>query len=353
MSGMTIRSHLLLLAIGAALPVLLFAIAVSIVLVGQDRSTVERAATDRARAMMTAVDAELRGSVTTAQAITASPSLDGGDLAAFHAEAARVLATQPGWLDVTLARPSGEKLVDALLPPGAAPGRMIDPESAARVARTANLAIGNVDRADAVSAPGIPVRVPVMRDGRLAYVLTAIVRPESFRDLIRQQRLPDGWISGIVDANGKFIARIPDKPAGELASVPFRAAVLRAAEGWYRGRTVEGRDTFTAHQRSDYSNWSIGLAIPAEIVEAGAWRTAWLMGIGVASSIVVALGVALLLGRRIAAPIVVARVGRAFHRQRQRERHRCIRRRARSGRRGGGIARCRPGGARARGADRA
>jgi signal transduction histidine kinase/ActR/RegA family two-component response regulator len=310
---MTIRSHLLLLAIGAALPVLVFAILVSIVLVEQDRSTVERAANDRARAMMTAVDAELRGSISTVQAITASPSLIADDLPAFHDEAARVLATQPGWLDITLARPSGEKVVDASLSQDASPGRMLDPESAARVVRTRQLAIGNVDQLDAASAPGIPVRVPVMHNDRLVYVLTAIVRPESFQDLIRQQRLPEGWISGIVDAGGKFIARVPDKPAGESASVPFRAAVLSAPEGWYRGLTVEGRDTFTAHQRSDFSGWSIGLAIPAEIVEAGAWKTAWLMGIGVTSSIVIALGIALLLGRRIAGPIVsLASVARSI-----------------------------------------
>lgn len=48
---MTIRSQLILLAIGAALPVLAFAILLSIVLVEQDRMTVQRGATDQARAL--------------------------------------------------------------------------------------------------------------------------------------------------------------------------------------------------------------------------------------------------------------------------------------------------------------
>jgi len=51
LSGMTIRSQLILLAIGAALPVLAFAILLSIVLVEQDRMTVQRGATDQARAL--------------------------------------------------------------------------------------------------------------------------------------------------------------------------------------------------------------------------------------------------------------------------------------------------------------
>jgi signal transduction histidine kinase len=304
LSGMTIRSHLMLLAIGAVLPLVVFALLVSIVLVEHERNTFQRAAMDRARAIMSAVDAELRGSIATVQAITASPALQANDLPAFHAEALRVLATQPTWLDVTLARPSGYKVVDARRPLDDPGERSLDPASIARVAATARFVIGNVDQIDAASPPGIPIRVPVVVDGRVAYVLTAVVRPDSFENLIRQQRLPSGWISGIVDAAGAFVARIPERRAGEPSSPSFRAAVLDAPEGWYRGFTVEGKDTFTAHERSQFSNWSIGLAIPAGIVEAGAWRTAWMMGVGVASSILMALGIAALLGRRIARPIV-------------------------------------------------
>jgi signal transduction histidine kinase/ActR/RegA family two-component response regulator len=310
---MTIRSHLMLLAIGAGLPVLAFAILVSVVLVEQDRVTVERGAIERARAMMTAVDTELRGSITTLLAITAAPARHGGDARAAHDELVRVLATQNAWYDVTLARASGEKIVDARQPFGHAPERTVDPASVAQVLRTGRVAIGNVDRFDASSPAVVPIRAPVMVDDKVAYVLTALVRPESFQALIRDQRLPDGWISGIVDANGNFVSRIPPRTPGEQAGVAFRAAVMRAEEGWYRGETVEGRDTFTAHERSNFSHWSIGLAIPATIVQAGATRTAWLMAIGVVSSIVLALGVALLLGRRIARPVgALAAVARSI-----------------------------------------
>jgi signal transduction histidine kinase len=313
MSGMTIRSQLILLAIGAALPVLAFAVLLSVVLVEQDRTTVQRGATDRARAMMSAVDAELRGSITTVEAITASPALQADDLPAFHAEAQRVLATQSSWLDVTLARPSGEKIVDALQPLTHPTERALDPVSAARAVRTRQVVIGNVDQRDESSPPAIPIRVPVVRNGAVVYVLTALVRPESFQDLIREQQLPDGWVSGIVDATGKFVARIPARAAGEPASPTFRAAVLGAPEGWYRGFTVEGLDTFTAHARSEFSDWSIGLAIPSAIIEAGARRTSWLMGIGITSSIALALAITFLLGRRIAAPIVaLASVARSI-----------------------------------------
>lgn len=68
--------------------------------------------------------------------------------------------------------------------------------------------------------------------------------------------------------------------------------------------TVDGKDTYTAHVRSDFSNWSIGLAIPADIVLAGVRRTSWLIAIGVLASIAVAMAIVGVSGRRIARPIV-------------------------------------------------
>ena len=61
---MRIRSHLLLLAAGAMLPVLAFAVLVSNLLLRQDNATVQRGALDQARAMMTSVDAVLAGQMT-------------------------------------------------------------------------------------------------------------------------------------------------------------------------------------------------------------------------------------------------------------------------------------------------
>ena len=70
---MRIRSHLLLLAAGAMLPVLGFAVLVSAVLLNQVRESVERGALDRARAMITAVDVELRGTIMTMEALPPAP----------------------------------------------------------------------------------------------------------------------------------------------------------------------------------------------------------------------------------------------------------------------------------------
>lgn len=217
-----------------------------------------------------------------------------------------MLATQSTWTDVTLTKPSGEKLVDASVPYGSPLSPVRDAVSVRLAVESRRATIGIVSAGRATML-GVPVRVPVFRDGVVRYVLSAIVRPDSFGELIAQQRLPDEWIGGIVDSRGHFVARVPERPAGDLASSPFREALLKAPEGWYRGLTVEGRDTYTAHVRSELTGWDIGLAIPADIVLGGFRKTAWLIGAGVLGSIGVAMFIVGVSGRRIVRPIVSPR----------------------------------------------
>jgi signal transduction histidine kinase/CheY-like chemotaxis protein len=300
---MTIRSHLLLLALAAVLPVLSFGIFASLLLVQHDRGTQRAGALDRARAMMTAVDTELRGSISTLQALSASRALGRDDLTGFHDSARRALATQPTWLNVALSLPSGEQVVNLAASPGAEMGPAEDPASLQQVVKTRAPAVGDVVTANFLERPAIPVRVPVLRDEVLVYVLTALVRPDAFADLIAQQHLPEGWVSGIVDGRRRFVARLPRMPPGELASEGFRNAVAGGGEGWYRGRTVEGTETFTAHITSSFSGWSIGLAMPTAAVEAGARRSAWLMAVGALLSMGIAFAATAIIGRRIVEPI--------------------------------------------------
>ena len=300
---MTIRSHLLLLALAAVLPVLAFGLLVSLALVRYERETQRVGAVDQARAMMTAVDAELHGSIGTLQALAASRALAADDLPSFHASALRALATQLTWMNIALARPDGQQAMNVATAPGNPAGPAADLPSLERVVKTLQPQVGDLVVDPLLGAPGVPVRVPVVRDGEAAYVLTASVRPDAFRDLIAQQRLPPKWISGIVDRNLRFIARIPSVPAGSPASEHFRAAARQRTEGWYRGLTIEGVDTFTAHTTSRFSGWTIGLAIPTSTVEAVARRSAWLMAVGALLSGGVAFAVAMSIGRRIVTPI--------------------------------------------------
>ena len=302
---MRLRSSLLVLVAATVIPLVAFGVLASWLLVQHLQENFVSAVKDRNRAFMSAVDAELKGSIVTLQALAGARSLASGDLEAFYNDAAAVLRTQPGWLNLILHSPDGQQLVNAYVPWGTPlPKHSRQPASLLKVVQTQAPAIGGIaTEGPFQKAAGVPVRVPVMIGGKLAYVLTAILKPEGFARLIASQQLPQGWVSGLVDADGRFVARVPAKPLGSMASRDYLNAVQRVHEGWYRGTTVEGLDTYTAHVASDLSGWTVGLAIPSEQVLGGAKRAAWLMGGGALFSLALAIGIALGLGRRIARPM--------------------------------------------------
>ena len=300
---MRLRNNLILLVIATALPLVTLAALTSYLLVSHEQANFARAVMDRNRAFMSAVDAELKGHVTSLQALTSLRSILHGDLKAAYEDLVAVQRTQPWWLDVFLSTPDGQQLVNSLVPYGSALPAPIDPSSVRRSASDRQPVISGIIDRPLVGKLGISVRVPVMRQNEVAYVLSAVVDPASFDALIQQQNLPEGWISGLVDAQDRFVARVPPRPLGTLAGDAYRAQVATSSEGWFRGPTVEGRDTFTAFARSGYSSWSVGFAVPAEVVLASARRTAWALS-GVA---LLCLGLAIIaairVGRRISTPI--------------------------------------------------
>jgi len=304
---MRVRTLLLLLALGVALPVLGFAILVSTILLREERDAIQQGAVERARAMMSAVDAKLRGDIEAVRILSASQALQSDDVERFRQEAELALDVQRNWNDVLVAAPDG-KLQMAARSPLANAAAVEEKAGVETVARTLRPVIGNVLQP---GGTGIPMHVPVFRNGNLIYVITVLVVPASFDVLIQAQGLPTGWTSGIVDGRGNFVARIPYQPAGQPASRAFREATANSSEGWYRGRTVENRDTYTAYRRSELTGWTIGLAVPADLVLAATWKTAWLIGFAALIALAIAFALAILVGRRIVAPVVaLAKVAR-------------------------------------------
>ncbi|HVJ10912.1 MAG TPA: ATP-binding protein, partial [Burkholderiales bacterium] len=127
--------------------------------------------------------------------------------------------------------------------------------------------------------------------------------------VLREQRLPEGWVVNLLDNGGYVIARLPYVPAGTPSSDAFRAQIQRSAQGWFRGRTLEGRDTYTPYSTSTLSGWTLGIAMPVEAVNAAAWRTLWALAALVLIASAVAVGLALAIGRRIARPIASLAAG--------------------------------------------
>ncbi len=289
------------------MPLVALAVILGILLVDHERETFRSGLIARNRAFMSAVDAELRGHVTTLMAMAASANLATGNVPAYREEAARVVKTQHDWLDTLISTPDGTVLADARMSAGAALPVDVDRDSLVRAVSSRVAVAGGVVYRDYLRAYGIALRFPVIQKGEVAYVLTAVIDPLQFQRVIEAQHLANDWVSGLVDANGHFVARIPTRSHGDFASDEFVAAVHREPEGWYRGLTIEGVDAFTAHATSAATGWSIGLAIPTSVVYSSANRAIWGLALGTLAAIFLALAFAYWMSRRIEVPIAGAR----------------------------------------------
>jgi signal transduction histidine kinase len=302
MRRLSLRANQVLLVIGTALPLIALAVWLAVTLIDYNQKTMAAGAINRLRAVMSAVDAELRGGIASLQALAVSERLGANDLRGFHREATRFVQFQSRIESVRLTLPDGQQVMNTVVPYGERLPATYDLKSFARVLETrepvaGDLVLGNTNKYS------VNIRVPVLRGGKVVYVLSASLDTETFSRLIAQQQLDKGWVSGLVDSEGRFVARRPARPPGDMASKEFRDAVAQSGEGWYRGRTVEGFDAFTAHITSDFSHWSVGLGVPSAEVYGSATRAAWLMGIGFLISLGAAFAFAYWMGRRISAPI--------------------------------------------------
>ncbi len=257
-----------------------------------------------ARSVANAVDAELRTSVSVLETLATTPALDVDGMAGFQDRALRVVASRSAWAAIALADPAGHALFDTRSEPG---GRLPagDPQSFDRVLRTRAPAIGGLAR----QGQGewlFAVRVPVIRNRGVRYVLTAIIKPDAIRDVLTRQQLPDDWVISIVDASGLRVARSrahEENLGGRLSPSAQRVVANGSREGTGLSYTLEGERIFTPYSPVASSGWMAVLGIPTAVIDAAAYRSLAAYGGGIVLSILLGTFGALWIARGITRPI--------------------------------------------------
>ncbi len=310
---MSLRWYLLAVIAAAVVPVAAFGGVVGYLLALEQRETFRRGAQDRALAIITAVDATLRNSVTTAQAMASSPTLDDHDLVRFRRVAERILKSQqPHWTNVNLALASGQQVLNLLRPPGAPLPNVMEVDSSfARALETRLPAVGDLVIGPVTGKWDIGIRVPVAQRAETAYVVTAVLDTTIIQKLLDAQKLPAGWVGVVLDRNSRIVARTvsPAKTLGQQAAESLREALSRAPSGWFRGSTVEGTAVYTPYFRSAETGWTFAMGIPVDAVDASAHRAAVLLVSGLLGAVALAAGLAIFIGRKVTRPIAALASG--------------------------------------------
>ena len=301
---MTLRSYLVLLALATLLPVAVFAVVVGVLLVDSQRDTFRHGAQERTLAVLTALELELKRSISTLEALAVSGTLETSDLQDFRTIATSVLFTQRDWRTINLSLASGQQILNLNRPPGATlPLIPVEDGSVARLIESQKPVIGDMVFGPTTKQWDFAVRVPIVRDGAVQYILSAVIDPGSMYDLLKTQNLPDDWIGIVLDRNGRIVARTvdPTKSVGQLASPSLREALTASLSGWYRG--AEGNAFYTSYRRSEATGWTFVMNIPVYAVEQAGRQANALLIAGLLTALALALGLAVMVGRRIAKPI--------------------------------------------------
>ena len=268
-----LRVHLLFLVVGTLLPTLALSGVLTLRVIRDGREAMRRQLLEVARAEAAIVDSELLGTIRALRALAESETLRTGDLDGFRDEAGRVKQTQPSWSDVVLNTPNGVAVANVATSFGAVVPSMIEGNSLAQIGATRQPLIGNLrGGTDSGEQLAFPVHVPVMREGRLVYILSAVITPDRLADLLRRQSLPsDEWVRGVVDNSGVLVARTrdPERFVGQKGTPAFLKRYSTLNEDVYRDNTLEGVPVYGAYSRAPMSHWIVGVAVPVAVIDAG------------------------------------------------------------------------------------
>ena len=238
---MKLRSHLIILVVAALLPVLIFAGVMIVLFDRQQRTTVENQMINTARALSLGVDRHLEIWISTLGALATSEHLDSENLKQFYDQATRVLKTRPDLENISLTNPLNQQVINLRRPFGSPPVSSGSPQRIKDVVETGKPVVSGLFVGYLTGRRLIGIFVPVIRGGRVKYVLAAGVPPAFLQGILEKQKLPANWMATIIDQNKIIIARTlsPEKFIGKSATPTFAAESAQGLEGSWKGMIHE------------------------------------------------------------------------------------------------------------------
>jgi signal transduction histidine kinase len=286
----------MMLAFATALPLVVLAGVTAISLIDAQRAQIQYEVAGKVNNLLADLDRKIGAIQVELEVLAALPSVQSGDLAAFDQElraAIKVYGTA-----LVLHDTKGQQLINTNRPTGEPLPHVTDREMHDRVVATAKPQVSNLIIGATLHRPIISVGVPVIRDGRIAYVLAMGIGPEILSQLLQRQSLlsqaiSPAWTIAILDRNGIIVARNHDLAhfLGQPVAPMLRKAMADRVESWVPNITSDGTPVYSTFRRSPVTGWTVAIGIPREFVDAPV-RRAWALVVG-GGSLFIALSLVL------------------------------------------------------------
>ena len=270
----------------------------------RERTTLQSRAIGTARALLQAVEHDLAGAESGLKVLALSPYLAAGDLEAFHRHAREVLREQPG-NGIVLTDPYGQQLMSTIVPYGTRLPPSGVPDLVRTVVDSGKPAVSDLYRGATSRRPQVAVAVPVLRDGRVAYVLIMGLLPERLSEILRRQIVRTAWIGAIYDSQGTIVARTEAQETfiGRKGPPALLRRIAEVPEDAITVRTLEGIPVFAGFSHSARLGWSVVVGIPRATLAAEREKSLWISAGGAAALFLLGLWLAQLFSLRIARSI--------------------------------------------------
>jgi two-component sensor histidine kinase len=223
-----------------------------------DRNASRAALMASTRALEATIDREISRHLLLAKQLAQSRSLLDGDFVKVWREAKDAAALLPGtWISIL--DPAGRMVVHTRREPGDSLPASANSELVQKVFLTRQPQVSDLFVGATTGRTIATIDVPVFRDGIPAYVISIVLDPARFQDLLEEQHFPEGWLVGLLDRQARFIARLPKLPVGTSASEVWRAVLRLSPEGISESR-FEGTRHLGAHTQTD-DGWIVGVTM--------------------------------------------------------------------------------------------
>ncbi len=299
-----LERRLFWIVVAGLLPLVLLSFAILLYNAQAQRRQQIQSAENTMRTVVAAVDAELRTSLASLDALAASPRLRAHDFDGFYSEARALLERRPSWANIVLSDPTSQHVVNVRLPLGSPLPRGIDPGAVEATVRAGVPGVGNLIWSPVLNMYVFAVRLPIREGDSIAYVLTAVLRPEAVLEIVKRHALPEGATVAVLDQRRTVVARTRNQAS--WVGKPPSASLLEMLD---RGEsvsvttTLEGVSVYTVYHRSPETGWSAAIGVPTATVDAPVIRSYLVLGGSMLASVLLGFGAAFFTGRSVTGPM--------------------------------------------------
>jgi len=254
------------------------------------------------------VERELASTIETLAMIGRTTLVDHADIGEFEA----LLRDQPqprtSWQGMFLLSADGQVLVDSAFPLGErralGAGAVRDaPDFSSLLAQRRPLVSNLIARGPGAFTTA--VAVPVLSQGRVAYVLGAWIDHSAWQTLLKNSAPPVGGFLSLYDRNRIVMARTrsSDRFVGVQLPPDVVAATRARSAGTHRVESLEGDTLYGAWHTVPAAGWGVAVGIPAAPLDAAVLRSVLLAAGGAALCVLLGLYLASRVARHLVRPL--------------------------------------------------